>query len=133
MAKVSKRELPSGLTRWQGSYVDGAGKRRFKMFERKSDAAAWLLKVGHDLSQGLHTPAASSPTVAQAGALWLKRGRDKNLEEMTLKYYEEHVNLHINPFIGAKKLSDLTAPVVSAFADRLREEGRSGEMIRRAI
>jgi integrase len=55
------------------------------------------------------------------------------LEEMTLKGYEEHVLLHINPFIGAKKLSDLTAPVVSAFADRLREQGRSAEMIRRAI
>lgn len=133
MAKVSKRKLPSGLVRWQASYVDGAGKRRAKLFERKSDGEAWLVKVSHDLSRGLHTPAATSPTVAQAAALWLKRGRDKNLEEMTIKYYEEHVNLHINPFIGAKKLSELTAPVVSAFADRLREEGRSAEMIRRAV
>ena len=133
MATVRKRKLPSGLIRWQASYVDGAGKRRFKMFDRKSDGEAWLVKVGHDLSQGLHTPAATSPTVAQAGALWLKRGRDRNLEEMTLKGYEEHVLLHINPFIGAKKLSELTAPVVSAFADRLREEGRSAEMIRRAV
>jgi integrase len=133
MATVRKRKLPSGLIRWQASYVDGAGKRRAKLFERKSDGEAWLVKVGHDLSQGLHTPAASSPTVAQAGALWLKRGRDKNLEEMTLKGYEEHVLLHINPFIGAKKLSELTAPVVSAFADRLRAEGRSAEMIRRSV
>ena len=133
MATVRKRKLPSGLIRWQASYVDVAGKRRAKLFDRKSDGEAWLIKVGHDLSQGLHTPAATSPTVAQAAALWLKRGRDKNLEETTLKYYEEHVHLHINPFIGAKKLSELTAPVVSAFADRLRDEGRSAEMIRRAI
>jgi hypothetical protein len=28
MAKVRKRKLPSGLVRWQASYVDGAGKRR---------------------------------------------------------------------------------------------------------
>jgi integrase len=133
MATVRKRKLPSGLIRWQASYVDGAGQRRAKLFDRKSDGEAWLVKVSHDLSQGLHTPATTSPTVAQAGALWLKRGRDKNLEEMTLKGYEEHVLLHINPFIGAKKLSELTAPVVSAFADRLREEGRSAEMIRRAV
>jgi integrase len=71
--------------------------------------------------------------VAQAGQLWLQRGRDKKLEATTIKYYEEHVLLHINPYIGAKKLSELTAPAVSAFADRLREEGRSGEMIRRAV
>jgi integrase len=133
MATVRKRKLPSGLIRWQASYIDGAGKRRAKLFDRKSDGEAWLIKVGHDLSQGLHTPAATSPTVAQAAALWLKRGRDKKLEETTLKYYEEHVYLHINPFIGAKKLSELTAPFVSAYADRLREEGRSAEMIRRAI
>src|SRR5215217_2496569 len=96
MAKVRKRKLPSGLIRWQASYVDGAGNRRAKLFERKSDGEAWLIKFGPDLSQGLHTPAATSPTVAQAGQLWLKRGRDKNLEEMTLKGYEEHVLLHIN-------------------------------------
>jgi integrase len=133
MATVRKRKLPSGLIRWQASYVDGAGTRRAKLFDRKSDGEAWLIKVGHDLSQGLHTPAATSPTVAQAAALWLKRGRDKNLEETTLKYYEEHVYLHINPFIGAKKLSDLTAPAVTAFADCLREERRSSEMVRRSI
>jgi integrase len=133
VAKVRKRKLPSGLIRWQASYVDGAGKRRAKLFDRKSGGDAWLVKVSHDLSQGLHTPASTSPTVAQAGQLWLQRGRDKKLEETTIKYYEEHVLLHINPFIGAKKLSELTAPAVSAFADRLREEGRSAEMIRRVV
>jgi integrase len=133
MATVRKRKLPSGLIRWQASYVDGAGNRRAKLFERKSDGEAWLVKVSHDLSQGLHTPASTSPTVLQAGQLWLQRGRDKKLEETTIKYYEEHVLLHINPFIGAKKLSELTAPAVSAFADRLREKGRSAEMIRRVV
>lgn len=133
MATVRKRKLPSGLIRWQASYVDGAGKRRAKLFERKSDGEAWLVKVNHDLSQGLHTPASTSPTVAQAAQLWLQRGRDKKLEETTIKYYQEHVLLHMNPFIGAKKLSELTAPGVSAFADRLREAGRSAEMIRRVV
>src|SRR6266850_4655174 len=42
MAKVSKRKLPSGLIRWQASYVDGAGKRRAKLFDRKSDGEVWL-------------------------------------------------------------------------------------------
>jgi|tagenome__1003787_1003787.scaffolds.fasta_scaffold20986539_2 integrase len=133
MAKVTKRKLPSGKERWQASYVDGAGNRRFKMFDRKGDGETWLVKVNHDLSQGLHTPASTSPTVAHAGERWLQRGRDKKLEDTTIKYYQEHVLLHINPFIGAKKLSELTAPAVAAFADRLREEGRSAEMIRRVV
>jgi integrase len=35
MATVCKRKLPSGLVRWQARYVDSAGERRFKMFDRK--------------------------------------------------------------------------------------------------
>ena len=33
MATVRKRKLPSGLIRWQASYVDGAGKRRAKRLD----------------------------------------------------------------------------------------------------
>jgi integrase len=133
MATVRKRKLPSGLIRWQASYVDGAGKRRAKLFERKSDGEAWLTETRHDLVRGLHTPTSVSPTVKEASALWIKRCREKGLEASTLRGYEEHTNRHIFPFVGGKKLSDLTAPAVNAFADRLRDEGRSPEMIRRVI
>jgi integrase len=133
MATVRKRKLPSGLIRWQASYVDGAGKRRAKLFDRKSDGEAWLVETSHDLKRGLHTPAGVSPTVKEAGALWIKRCNEKKLEQSTIRGYEEHTDLHIYPLIGAKKLSDLTAPAVNAFADRLREEGRSPEMVRRVV
>jgi integrase len=133
MATVRKRKLPSGLVRWQASYVDGAGQRRAKLFERKSDGEAWLVETSHDLVRGLHTPTSASPTVSQAGALWIKRCNEKKLEAATIKGYEEHLNLHMLPFIGAKKLSELTAPAINAFADRLRDEGRSAEMIRRTV
>jgi integrase len=133
MATVRKRKLPSGLIRWQASYVDGAGKRRAKLFERKSDGEAWLVETSHDLKRGLHTPAGASPTVKEAGALWIRRCKEKGLERSTLRGYEEHADLHIYSFIGAKKLSELTAPAINAFADRLRDEGRSPEMIRRVV
>jgi integrase len=133
MATVRKRKLPSGLIRWQASYVDGAGSRRAKLFERKSDAEGWLTETRHDLVRGLHTPGSISPTVREAGALWIKRCRDKLLEAMTIKGYEEHCELHIYPFIGAKKLSDLTVPACNAFADQLRDAGRSAEMIKRVM
>jgi integrase len=133
MATVRKRALPSGLIRWQASYVDGDGKRRAKLFDRKSDAEAWLTDTRHDVARGLHTPGSLSPTVKQAAALWIKRCHDKALEPMTVKGYEEHVDLHIVPFIGAKKLSELTVPAVNAFADQLRDAGRSAEMIKRVV
>ncbi len=52
---------------------------------------------------------------------------------MTVKGYEEHVDLHILPFIGAKKLSDLTVPAIHDFADQLATSGRSAEMIKRVV
>jgi integrase len=133
MATVRKRKLPSGLIRWQASYVDGAGKRRAKLFDRKSDGEAWLIETSHDLKRGLHTPGSMSPTVKVAGALWIKRCTEKNLEASTIRGYEEHTELHIYPFIGSKKLSDLTMPAIGEFADRLRESARSPEMVRRVV
>jgi integrase len=85
------------------------------------------------LKRGLHTPSSASPTVKEAGALWIKRCNEKKLEQSTIGAYEEHCDLHIYPFVGAKKLSDLNTPSINAFADRLREEGRSPEMVRRVV
>src|ERR1700722_10303407 len=133
MATVRKRILPSGLVRWRASYTDGGGKRRTKQFSRKSDGEAWLVEVRHDVARGLHTPGSLSPTVKDAAALWIKRCNEKRLESTTVKGYEEHVDLHIVPFLGAKKLSELTVPAVNAFADQLRDAGRSGEMIKRVV
>jgi integrase len=133
MATVRKRKLPSGLIRWQAGYVDGAGERRFKVFNKKSAAEAWLVETRHDVARGVHTPGSISPTVKEAAALWIKRCNEKRLEQTTVKGYEEHVDLHIVPFIGAKKLSDLTVPAVNAFADQLREAGLSAEMIKKVV
>ena len=133
MATVRKRKLPSGLVRWQASYVDGAGKRRAKLFDRKADGEAWLIETSHDLKRGMHTPGSVSPTVKVAGALWIKRCNDKGLEASTIRGYEEHTKLHIYPFIGARKLADLTMPAVREFADNLREAGRSPEMVKRVV
>jgi integrase len=133
MATVRKRILPSGLVVWRAAYTDGSGKRRTKQFPRKSDGEAWLVEVRHDVARGTHTPASLSPTIKEAAALWIKRCNEKGLEPMTVKGYEEHVELHIVPFVGAKKASELTVPMVNAFADQLRDAGRSAEMIKRVV
>jgi integrase len=133
MATVRKRKLPSGLIVWRASYTDGAGVRRKKQFPKKSAADAWLVETCHDVVRGIHTPGSISPTVKEAGALWIKRCNEKQLEAMTIKGYEEHCELHIYPFIGSKKLADLTLPAVNGFADQLRAAGRSAEMIKRVV
>ena len=133
MATVRKRILPSGRVTWSAAYTDGSGIRRTKQFAKKSAGEAWLIETCHDVARGVHTPGSVSPKVKDAAALWIKRCNEKQLEAMTIKGYEEHIDLHIVPFIGAKKLSDLTVPAVNAFADQLRDAGRSAEMIKRVV
>ena len=72
-------------------------------------------------------------TVKEAGELWLESSRRAHLEVSTIEQYEQHLRLHIVPFIGREKLSKLSAPLVRAFQDRLHNEGRSAAMIRGVI
>ncbi|HEX3666192.1 MAG TPA: tyrosine-type recombinase/integrase [Rhizomicrobium sp.] len=119
MAKVSKRRLPSGEVRWQFGYRDRDGKRRFKMFERKADADAYAIEVGGQLKAGIHTAPAKSITVQTAGELWLAWAGREGLEVGTVRQYRQHLQLHIAPLIGSKRLCDLTAADVAAFRNAL--------------
>src|SRR6516162_10434264 len=69
-----------------------------------------------------HTAERKSPTVVEAGRLWLQTALNAGLERSTLEYYRQHVELHIAPLLGTVRLSQLTAPTVRAFEDRLRAD-----------
>jgi integrase len=131
---VRKRKWtnPKGEAReaWVVDYVDGSGKRRNKNFERKRDADTYANRVGVEVRAGTHTPDSASPTVAEAGQLWLQTSENAGLERATLVNYREHLNLHIAPLIGDTKLSQLTVPAVRAFEDKLRVD-RSPAMVRK--
>lgn len=132
MAKVRKRTLPSGEIRWLADYVDGAGQRRAKQFKKRKDADEFLVKARRDVQLGVHVPDSASITVKEAAKLWLIKCEEIGLERSTLKAYAEHVKLHIVPLIGAKKLSQVTTPVVHAFADELAKD-RSPAMVKRVV
>lgn len=55
------------------------------------------------------------------------------MESSTLDQRDEHVRLHIAPFIGKLKLTRLTGPRVRAFESELREAGRSAVMVRKVM
>jgi integrase len=110
---------------WLVDYRDGNGKRRFKTFDKKKDADQYDARSRVEVIDGTHVADSASVTVKEAGELWLKSAEANNLEWTTIEQYRQHLNLHIIPFIGATKLSKLTAPVVRAFTDRLQENGRS--------
>lgn len=126
---------PDGTERqaWLADYRDQSGKRRAKQFARKKDAEAFLTKAGYEVSQGTHTPDRESITVKQAGENWLARGDRENLEQSTLAMYEQHLRLHIVPFLGAKKLNQLTKPMIEDYRDELLDSGRSRAIVRKIL
>src|SRR5262245_50081765 len=133
---VRKREWvsPSGEknSAWVVDYVDGSGTRRNKQFKRKADAEAFRDRTGVDVRAGVHTPDHKSPTVAQAGQLWLQTKENAGLERTTLKSYREHLALHIVPLIGNTKLSQLTVPLARSFEDTLSID-RSPAMVTKVL
>jgi integrase len=120
---------------WVVDYVDQQGTRILKTFDKKKDADAFAASSRVEIIEGTHVADSASVTVQEAGQVWI-RGlelSDPPLERTSLDQYKEHLKLHIEPFLGRTKLSKLNVPTVRAFADQLRDGGRSGTMVRYVV
>jgi integrase len=128
---------------WIVDYVDQAGKRHIKTFGKKRDADAAEATTKVEVQSGTHTPDSKSKTVREAAELWLVTCENNNLERSTIDAYRQHTVLHINPYLGREKLSQLSAPLIRAFEDKLRKgepapgdgsgQPRSSAMVKRII
>ena len=125
--KGEKREA------WVVDYFDAEGTRRLKTFPRQKDARDWRDRLGVELQDGVHVPERASRSVGEAGKKWLASCIANGLERSTTAAYRNHLDLHIAPFLGDKLLTKITVPVVRAFEDKLREEGRSPAMVKRVL
>jgi integrase len=113
---------------WIVQYIDQDGVDRIKTFARKNDADAFENQTGVDISKGTHVADSKSVTVNEAGRLWLESVTGAGLERTTIEQYRQHLN-HMAPYIGHSKLSQLNAPIIRTFEDRLRANGRSPVMV----
>jgi integrase len=118
---------------WLVDYVDLKGRRRAKSFRLKKQADRFAEQVASELAGGVHVPDRESVTVEAAAALWLASCERRELERSTRDAYQSHVDLHIVPFLGRVKLTSLTIATIKGFEDRLYEEGRSTDMIKRVV
>lgn len=117
---------------WQVDYRDQAGKRRSRQFRRKKDAEAWHTQAVHEVANGVHTTDRDSITVVQAAEKRIARAITRSLEHATVRNYKTIHRLHIVPFLGSLRLSQLTRPRVEKFRDELAVD-RSSAMVRKAI
>ena len=104
---------------WVVDYVDQAGKRRFKTFAKKKAADSFAATASVEIRAGTHTADSPSIAVAEAGKLWLETSEQAGLGRTTVDAYRQHLRLHIEPYLGRMKLSQLSAPMVREFEDKL--------------
>ncbi len=134
---VRKRTWTTGKgfekSAWVVDYMDTKGKRRLKSFAKKKDADQFAATASVEVRDGTHVAERETVTVAAAGKLWLASSEAAGLERVTVDTYRNRFELHVQPFIGTEKLSKITVPSVRAYADRLREEGRSPAMVKKAL
>lgn len=134
---VRKRTWTTGKgvekSAWVVDYVDTKGKRRLKTFKLKKEADAFAATASVEVREGVHVADRDTVTVEAAGKLWIASSEAAGLERSTVEAYQQRLDLHIAPFIGNEKLSRITVPVVRAFADQLRAEGRSPAMVKKAV
>jgi integrase len=104
---------------WVVDYATKKGGRHIKTFAKKREADDFAAEAKIEVKQGTHTPSSRSITVAKAGQLWLATAEKNKLERTTIDGYKQHFTLHIEPFLGDTKLSDLSTPMVREFEDKL--------------
>jgi integrase len=124
------------------------GSRHIETFERKKDADAREAEVTVNVGKGIHIAPSKTPTVREAGKEWLESC--SHIERATEVTYRQHLDLHINPYLGHWRLAHLTSPMIRQFADDLRagkpapfppdeepherfKQKRSPEMVRKIV
>jgi integrase len=122
MASVRKRTWRSGgqeKTAWVVDYFDQEGKRRLKTCRTKKEADEFRTTCSWEIRQGIHTPASTSITVAEAVSLWLEHGEAEGLEAGTLRTYAVVARGHVVPIIGKYRLAQLNRPMIEQYRDDL--------------
>jgi integrase len=136
MASIRKRTWQSRdgeKTAWIADYFDQSGRRHIKTFKLKKAAESWLDEAKIEVKRGVHTPAKTSVTVAQAGESWIEQAEADRLERSTLMQYRQHLDYHIKPFIGRVRLAELTPAEVRMFRNQLLKDGRSPTMAKKVV
>jgi integrase len=140
LAKVRKRTWVTKTgerVAWVADYfapaADGKKRRHTKTFATKREANAWLAHTVVEIRQGVHTPAHLSPTVIEAGEAWIAQAQCDGLERSTVVQYRRLLDLHVRPFLGHVKLSELTPGAVQSFRNVLVRNGRSRVMADRIV
>lgn len=120
-------------TAWVVDYRDGQGNRRQKTCKTKKAADTFAATAHVEVREGIHVADSASCTINVAGKLWIGARERAGRERTTIDQYQNHLDLHIGPLIGDKRLTSLSVPEVRAFEERLLDTGRSPSMTKKVL
>lgn len=112
--------------RWEGRYTLGfnpkTGKPRRKSIYGKTqqEVRKKLSRIIVDIDEGTYV----EPNSMKLGTwldIWLKE-YTKNIKPATHSAYEQHVRVHVKPYLGQVKLKQLTPHMVQATYNELLEK-----------
>ena len=129
--RVWKTKAGETKESWIVDYKDRQKNRVMRTFVLKKEAEDFATTMKSEIRDGIHIARSKSITVAEAGKFWIDSAEANGLEHGTVVDYQRAVRMHIGPYLGDVKLAELSAPMVRAFEDQLRKDGRSPVMVRR--
>jgi integrase len=100
-------------------YADGAGTRHQRRFPTQKEARAFHDQVKVDIRAGKYVSLSDKLTIADVAKGWIKSTVAAGRERTTIRQYQQHVDLHIVPRIGATRLSKMTPNHCRGFRDSL--------------
>lgn len=124
MASIDRRPNGKYRARWR-EYAGGPQKTR--VFARKIDAEAFLVKLQHSLLSGTYTPPeAGLLTVAAYAEEWQRR---RSWAPATHERIARELRLYILPALGARPLSSLRRAYIEEWAKSLPLAPSSARMV----
>jgi integrase len=111
----------------------GERERKQETFPTKKAAEEREAEIRRELTLGTHIPARDSKTISEVWDTWITHCIKEGLERGTIQQRRQHLKLHVAPFIGQRKITELTAPGVNEYLDALRDNGRSTSMRRKVL
>ena len=106
---------------WVVRYTDLGGKRRLKTFAQKKDADRHRTKIEDECERGVHVADSASITVREALKLFLqncdRRHRKDSMKRTTVEGYHSYAKNHVLPYLGAVRLTRLSAPMVQEWVN----------------
>lgn len=117
------RHRKDGLweARYTAGYDPGTGKQIQKSVYGKTQAEVRkkLTQYTRQIDEGVYTEP-SKMTVSVWLDIWLKEYIQDTVKPFTVKSYETLIRIHINPALGAARLTELTTPAIQQFYNRLK-------------